>query len=86
LLRRKAKDMFFEQLDGLLEIVDASSLGTIVGRRYKVFYGGFVLLEEGMDMILVYDSGALCLWCDQVEEEACSDPGIERNPIEDTMR
>jgi hypothetical protein len=47
----------FEELDGLLKVVDTSSLGTIMSGRDKIldrsFDRSFVFLKERMDVVLV---------------------------------
>jgi len=39
-----------------------------------------VIVEEGVDVCMIEYSSALCLWEDEVEEEAEADPGVEGNP------
>jgi hypothetical protein len=45
--------MFFDELDGLLEVIDASSLGTVMSGRDEIFDSSFVFLKKRMDVILV---------------------------------
>jgi hypothetical protein len=45
--------MFFEELDGLLKVVDASSLGTVMSGRDEIFDSSFMFLKERMDVALV---------------------------------
>jgi hypothetical protein len=37
-------------------------------------------MKEGINMFLVDESSALCLWEDEVEEEEKSKPGVEWDP------
>jgi hypothetical protein len=41
-----------------------------------------VIVKEGVDVCMIEYSSALCLWEDEVEEEAEADPGVEGNPGE----
>lgn len=45
--------MLFNELDGMLEVGHTGSFGTVVGGGYKVVDGEFVLVEEGVDMLLI---------------------------------
>lgn len=73
--------MLLQELNSLLEIIQSSRLRSLMCRGYKVFDSNLVFVEEWVDMVLIKEFGALCLRRDEVKEEACSDPRIERNPI-----
>lgn len=45
--------MLFEELSGLLKVVDASSLGAIMSGRDEILDCSFVFLKERMDLVLV---------------------------------
>jgi hypothetical protein len=72
--------MLFDKFNDVFEVRDAGGFSAVVSRGYKVIDGNFVLVEEWMDVLLIEDFCALCLWQDKVEEEAKADPRIERNP------
>ena len=72
--------MLFDKFDHLSEICDAGCLCAIMSRGYKVIDGEFIIVKERMDVLLVDDAGALCLWEDEVQEEEESEPGVERDP------
>lgn len=77
---RQAENVRLDELNGALEVSDASGLEAVVGFRDEFFDLGFVVLEEWVDVGLVDDAGALGLGEDEVEEEEKADVGVEGNP------
>jgi hypothetical protein len=45
--------MLFDELDGMLEVGHACSFGTVVSGGYEVVDGEFILVEEGVNMLLI---------------------------------
>ncbi len=52
----------------------------VVGVRDEIVDVAFVLGEKGVDVGLVEDTGALCLWEDEVGEESEADVSVEWEP------
>ncbi len=74
--------MLFYEFDYVFEVGYSCSFDAVVGAGDEVVDCDFVIVEEGVDVCLVEDAGALGLWEDEVEEEAQSDPSVEWNPVE----
>lgn len=51
-----------------------------MGRGYEIVDCKFVVVEEGVDMLLIQDTRALGLGEDEVEEEKESEPSVEWDP------
>lgn len=58
--------MGFYELDGLFEVGYSCGFGAVVGRGDEVVDGEFIGLEEGVNVFLVEDFGALGLGEDEV--------------------
>jgi hypothetical protein len=54
--------MLLNKFNDVFEVCDAGCFGAVVSRGYKVIDGNFVIVEEGMDVLLVEDFCALRLW------------------------
>jgi hypothetical protein len=54
--------MLFDKFNEVFEVCNAGCFGAVVSRGYEVVDGNFVIVEEGMDMLLVEDFCALRLW------------------------
>lgn len=74
--------MLLYEFDGVLEVDCASCFGAVVGAGDEVVDCELVVVEEGVDVSLVEDAGALGLWEDEVEEKAEADPGVEGDPAD----
>ena len=74
--------MLFNEFDYVFEIGYSCCFCTVVGAGDEVVDCDFVVVEEGVDVCMIEYSSALCLWEDEVEEEAEADPGVEGNPGE----
>jgi hypothetical protein len=74
--------VLFDHFDGLFDVGYACCFRAVVGGGDEVVNCDLVVVKEGMDVCLVQDSSALCLWEDKVEEEAEANPGVEGNPAE----
>lgn len=51
--RWESQKTFFKELDGLLKVVYTSSLGAIMGGRYKILDSSLVFLKKRMDVVLI---------------------------------
>ena len=51
-----------------------------MGGGYEIVDCELVVVEEGVDMLLVQETSALGLGEDEVEEEKESEPGVEWDP------
>ena len=69
----------------MFEVFDASCFCAVVSRGYEVVDCELIVVEEGVDMLLVEDASALGLWKDEVEEEEKSEPSVEWDPGEDNI-
>ena len=74
--------MLFYEFDHVFEIGYSCCFCTVVGAGDEVVDCDFVVVEEGVDVCLVEDAGALGLWEDEVKEEAQSKPGVEWDPAD----
>jgi len=74
--------MLFNEFDYVFEIGYSCCFCTVVGAGDEVVDCDFVVVEEGVDVCLVEDAGALGLWEDEVKEEAQSKPGVEWDPAD----
>lgn len=72
--------MLFDEFDGMLEVCVSGSFGTVMSGGYEVVDGSFIRLQPRVDMRLIEDLRALCLWEYQVEEKTEADPGVKWNP------
>jgi len=54
--------MLLDELNSIFEVCEAGSLCAVMGGRDEVINAMFVLLEEGVDMLLIDNLGALSLW------------------------
>lgn len=73
--------MGFYEFDDLFKVGYSSGFGAVMGRGDEVVDSEFVSLEEGVDVFLVENFGALGLGEDEVEEEDEADPGVEWDPV-----
>jgi hypothetical protein len=72
--------VLFDKLDGLFEVFDAGCFCAVVGGGDEVVDCKLVVMEEGVEVLLVEDAGALGLRKNEVEEEEEAEPGVEWNP------
>ena len=72
--------MLFDELNGLFQVFYTCCFGTFMCGGDEVVDCELVVVEKGVDMLLVEDAGALGLWEDEIEEEEESEPCVERNP------
>ena len=75
------EEVGLDEVDGALEIREPSGAGAVVCGGDEGFDVGFVVGEEGVDVLLVDGTGALGLWEDEVGEEEEADVGVEREPV-----
>lgn len=80
---RETEDVLFDELDGLFEVFYACCFGAFMCGGDEVVDCELVVVQEGVDVLLVEDAGALGLWEDEVEEEKEAEPGVEWDPGED---
>lgn len=78
----KAEDVLFDHFDCLFNVGYACCFRAVVDGGNEVVNCDLVIVEEGVDVCMIEYSSALCLWEDEVEEEAEADPGVEGNPGE----
>jgi hypothetical protein len=74
--------MLLYEFDYVFEVGYSGCFGAVVGGGDEVVDCDLVIVEEGVDVRLVEDAGALGLWEDEVEEEAEADPGVEWDPAD----
>lgn len=74
--------MLLDEFDCALEVGDSGCFGAVVGAGDEVVDRELVVVEEGVDVHLVEDAGALCLGEDEIEEEAEAEPGVEWDPAD----
>lgn len=76
----ETQDFGLEELDGVTEIGDTSSLEAVVCAGDELVDLSLVFFKEGVDFLFIDEAGALGLGEDQVEEEQQADIAVEGDP------
>ena len=80
LLDRDTEDVGFYKVDGLFQVRKSGGAGTVVSRGDEGLNVGFVVGEEGVDVLLVDGARALGLRKDEVGEGEEAEVGVEGEP------
>jgi hypothetical protein len=83
--RRKAQDVDLDPFDAHAEVGETGGLEAVVALGDEVVDFALVVVEEGLDVLLVGEGGALGTRHDQVQVEEEADPGIEGDPAKDEV-
>lgn len=85
LLGRKTQNIDPDPLDAHLEIGQACCLGAVVALAYKVVDLALMVVQEGLNVLLVEEAGALGAGQDQVQVQEEADPRVKGDPAEDKV-
>jgi hypothetical protein len=78
-----AEDSFAEDVNELVEVAETGGGEALVGLADEEVDVLFVLDDEGLNVGVVEEFGALGLGEDEVGEEEEADPGVEGEPADD---
>jgi hypothetical protein len=78
-----AEDSFAEDVDELVEVAETSGGEALVGLADEEVDVRFVFHDEGLNVGVIEEFGALGLGEDEVGEEDEADPGVEGEPADD---